>query len=181
MKKTLKMMVFAMLAFGLFACGGNGKKLTVEDMRAAQSTLFNADGTLNEKEAPKVAKKYCRYVEQNPNDTASAKWLFHAMEINVMLKDADKSVELCDQLLQQYPQSKWAPMSLILLGSYVYEDMLNDTAQAHATYQKLIDNYPESHLADDAQKCIEYLGLTDEERMSRIIMSQMEQTEGEEL
>ena len=180
MKKTLKMMVFTVLAFGLFACGGNGRKLTVEDMRDAQATLFNADGTLNEKKAPKVAKKYCRYVEQNPNDTASVKWLFHAMEINVMLKDADKSVELCDQLLQQYPQSKWAPMSLILLGSYVYEDMLNDTAQAHAAYQKLIDEYPESHLVDDAQKCIEYLGLSDDDRISKAIMSQMEVVEDED-
>ena len=89
------------------------------------------------------------------------------------MKDADKSIELCDQLLEQYPQSKWAPMSLLLVGSFVYEDMLNDTAQAHAAYQKLIDNYPESALVNDAQKSIEYLGLTQEERMSRIITSQM--------
>ena len=179
MKKTLKTMVFAVLAFGLFACGGNGKKLTVEDMRDAQATLFNADMTLNEKEAPKVAKKYCKYVEQNPNDTSVVKWLYHAMEINVMLKDVDKSEKLCEQLLQQYPQSKWAPMSLLMMGSFVYEDILNDTAQAHAAYQKLIDNYPESDLVDDAQKSIEFLGLTNEERMSRIMMSQMD--DGEEV
>ena len=59
MKNILKVMVFAVLAFGLFACGGNGKKLTLEDMREAQATLFNADRTLNEKEAPNLAKKYC--------------------------------------------------------------------------------------------------------------------------
>ena len=179
MKKTLKVMIFALLAFGLFACGGNGKKLTLEDMRAAQSTILNANGSLNKEEAPKVAKKYCQYVKQNPNDTSVAKWLFHAMEINVMLRDADKSIEICDQLLKQFPQSKWAPMSLLLLGSYVYEDMLNDTAQAHIAYQKLIDNYPESHLVDDAQKSIEFLGLTEEEKMSRIVMSQMDVEEYE--
>ena len=179
MKKTLKMMVFVVLAFGLFACGGNSKKLTLEDMRAAQSTLFNANGTLNEEEAPKVAKKYCKYVEQNPNDTSVVKWLYHAMEINVMLKDVDKSEKLYNQLLQQYPQSKWAPMSLLMMGSFVYEDILNDTAQAHAAYQKLIDNYSESDLVDDAQKSIEFLGLTNEERMSRIMMSRMD--DGEEV
>ncbi len=174
MKNILKVMVFAVLAFGLFACGGNGKKLTLEDMREAQATLFNADRTLNEKEAPKVAKKYCRYVEQNPNDTSVVKWLYHAMEINVMLKDVDKSEKLCNQLLEQYPQSKWAPMSLLMLGSFVYEDILNDTAQAHMAYQKLIDNYPESDLVDDAQKSIEFLGLTNEEKMSIIMMSRMD-------
>lgn len=174
MKTNMKIMVFALLAFGMFACGGNGKKLTLEDVLAAQATLFNADHTMNRNEAPKVAKTYCQYVKQNPNDTTVVKWLYHAMEINVMMKDADKSIELCDQLLEQYPQSKWAPMSLLLVGSFVYEDMLNDTAQAHAAYQKLIDDYPESALVDDAQKSIEFLGLTQEERMSRIIMSQMD-------
>ncbi|MBQ1668161.1 MAG: tetratricopeptide repeat protein [Prevotella sp.] len=177
MKRILKMMVFVMLALGLFACDGNGKKLTVEDMREAQASLFNADNTMNRNEAPKVAKLYCQYVKQNPGDTAVVKWLYHAMEINVMMNDADKSIELCDQLLEQYPQSKWAPMSLLLVGSFVYEDMLNDTAQAHAAYQKLIDNYPESVLVDDAQKSIEYLGLSQEERMSRIMMSQMDEDE----
>ena len=173
MKTNMKIVVFALLAFGMFACGGNGKKLTLDDVLAAQATLFNADHTMNRNEAPKVAKTYCQYVKQNPNDTTVVKWLYHAMEINVMMKDADKSIELCDQLLEQYPQSKWAPMSLLLVGSFVYEDMLNDTAQAHAAYQKLIDNYPESALVNDAQKSIEYLGLTQEERMSRIITSQM--------
>lgn len=174
MKTTLKIMAVALLAFGLFACGGNQKKVTVEELREAQSTLFNEHGRLNEKEAPQVAKLYCKFVEQNPNDTAAVKWLFHAMEINAMMKDADKSEKLCNQLLEQYPQSKWAPMSLIYMGSYVYEDILNDTAKAHAAYQRLIDNYPESELVDDAQKSIEYLGLTAEQKMSRMMMSQME-------
>ena len=179
MKKTLKMMVFVVLAFGLFACGGNSKKLTLEDMRAAQSTLFNANGTLNEEEAPKVAKKYCKYVEQNPNDTTVVIWLFHAMEINTMLKNSDKSIKLCDQLLQQYPQSKWAPQALLMLGSFVYNDQLNDTAMAHATFQRLIDEYPDSDLVDDAQRSIEYLGLSPDEIMGLIMMSQMEVKEEE--
>lgn len=180
MKKTLKIMAVALLALGLFACGEK-HKITVEELREAQSTLFNENGRLNEKEAPGVAEKYLKYVDQNPNDTAAVKWLFHAMEINVLLKDADKSEKLCNQLLEQYPQSKWAPMSLILLGSFVYEDMLNDTVKAHAAYQRLIDDYPESDLVDDAQKSIEYLGLTAEERMTLMMMSKMEAQEIDEI
>ena len=174
MKKTLKIMAAALLAFGMIACGGNQKKITVEELREAQSTLLNENGTLNEKEAPEVAKKYLKYVNQNPNDTSVVKWLFHAMEINVLLKDADQSEKLCNQLLEQYPQSRWAPQALLTLGSYVYNDQLNDTAKAHAAFQRLIDEYPDSDLVDDAQKSIEYLGLTPEEIMTLIMMSQME-------
>lgn len=173
MKMTLKMMVFTVLAFGLFACGG--KTLTQNDLKKAEASLFNEDKSLNEAVAPQVAETYCKYVEQNPEDSTAVEWLYHAMEINVMLKNADKSIELCDQLLQQYPQSKWAPMSLFLVGSYVYNDQLNDTAQAHAAFQRLIDNYPESALVDDAQMSIEYLGLTPDEIMTLIMMSQMEE------
>ena len=156
----------------MMACGE--KKLTQEDLKAAEATLFNEDKTVNEATAPQVAEKYCQFVKQNPNDSTAPRWLYHAMEINVLLKNADKSAEICDQLTADYPQSQWTPMSLFLLGSYVYNDQLNDTAQAHAAFQTLIDNYPDSELVDDAQKSIEYLGLTPEEIMARIMMSQVE-------
>lgn len=173
MKKTLKLMVFALLAMGMFACGETEKKLTYNDMKEAEKTLFNEDKTMNMDVAPQVAEKFCLFVEQNPNDTSADEWLYHAMEINVLLRNADKSAEICNQLTKQYPKSPWAPVSLFLLGSYVYNDQLNDTAQAHAAFQKLIDDYPNDELVDDAQKSIEYLGLSPEEIMARIMMSQL--------
>ena len=175
MKKTLRMMTVAMLALTMFACGSKEQKLTQDDLRAAQATLFNQDRSLNEAVAPEVAEKYCKFVEQNPEDSTAAKWLYHAMEINVLLKNADKSAEICDKLTSNYSESNWAPMSLFLMGSFVYNDQLNDTAQAHVMLQRLIDEYPESELVDDAQKSIEYLGLTPEEIMARIMLQQMEE------
>lgn len=177
MKNTLKIMMFALLAFGLFACGETEKKLTNADLREAEKTLFNEDKSLNVDAAPGVAEKYCQFVKQNPKDSTAAQWLYHAMEINVLLKNADQSIALGDQMLKDYPQSEWAPMSLFLLGSFVYDEQLNDTAQAHAAYQKLIDNYPDSELVDDAQKSIEYLGLTPDEIMN-LMLTHFE--EGEE-
>ena len=181
MKKTLKMMVFALLALGMLACGGNAKKITVEELKEAQAVLFSENGTLNEKEAPKVAEKYCRYVKQNPGDTAAVKWLFHAMEINMMLKDSKKSIEIGNQLLEQFPKSKWAPQTLLTLGSFVYNDQLKDTAQAHVMFQRLIDEYPDSDLVDDAKKSIEYLGMSPDAIMDVILMSQMDVEEYDDL
>lgn len=177
MKKTLKMMAVAMLALALFACGGNTKKLTHDDMKKAEAMLFNEDQSLNREAAPQVAETYCEFVKQNPDDAEASMWLYHAMEINVELENADKSIALGNQLVEQYPDSEWAPMSLFLLASYVYNDQLNDTAQAHATFQKLIDDYPNHSLVDDAEKSIEYLGLTPEEIMTLIMMSQFEEDE----
>jgi len=167
-------MIVAALALGMMACGSKEQKLTQDDLRAAQATLFNEDRTVNEAVAPEVADKFCKFVEQNPDDTAAAQWLYHAMEINVLLKNAEKSAEICDQLTTNYPESDWAPMSLFLLGSYVYNDQLNDTAKAHIVYQRLIDEYPDSKLVDDAQKSIEFLGWTPDQIMNHFMMSQYE-------
>ena len=175
MKNILNITFCALLAFGMMACGE--KKLTYEDMKKAEATLFNEDQTMNLEAAPKVADTYCQFVKENPNDSSAAMWLYHAVEINVMLNESEKSIAIGNQLLQQYPESSWAPMSLFLIGSYVYNDQLNDTAQAHQAYQRLIDDYPDSPLVDDAKKSIEYLGLTPEEIMNLFLMSQFEEDE----
>ena len=180
MKNTLKLMLLACLACGMLACGNKEQKLTQDDMKKAEATLLNEDRSMNLDVAPKVAETYCQFVEQNPDDASAPLWLFHAMEINVQLKNADKSAELCDKLLAKYPQSEWAPRSLFLMGSFVYNDQLNDTAQAHAAFQRLIDTYPDSDLVDDAKKSIEYLGLTPDEIMTMFMMSQFQEEEGDE-
>ena len=171
----MKMMSIALLAFGLLACGE--KKLTQADVKKAEAGLFNEDRSINEKVAPEVAEKYCRFVEQNPDDSTAAKWLYHALELNVYLKNVEKSEELCTKLLEQYPQSDWASTSLLLMGNYIYNDYLNDTAKAHACFQRLIDEYPDSEYADDAKKSIEYLGLTPDEIMTLMMIDQMEEGE----
>lgn len=177
MKNTLNLMLFALLAFGMMACGE--KKLTQEDMKEAELSLFGDDGAIKPDMAPKVAEKYCKFVEQNPDDPTASTWLFHAMELNIAMKNADKSIELCDKLLEQYPESKWAPNALLVMGSYLYEDQLNDTAQAHQAYQRLIDDYPDNGLVQNAQVLIECLGMTDEEKLSWIQMSKLEEVEEE--
>ena len=175
MKNTLKLMFLALMAFGMFACGE--KKLTQEDLKAAEATLFNEDQSMNMEVAADVAEKYCQFVKQNPDDPTAPTWLFHALEINVSLKESEKCVDLCNQLLDKYPASKWSPRALLLLGSYVYNDYLKDTAQAHVAFQRIIDEYPDSELVDDAQKSIEYLGLSPEEILSLIMLSQMVEEE----
>lgn len=175
MKQFLKPLFVILLTLSMFACGETEKKLTLDDVKAAEKTLMDENWTMNMDVAPQVAETYCKFVEQNPDDSTAPIWLFHAMEINVNLKNTDKSVELCNQLVDKYPESDWSPKSLILLGSYVYEDQLQDTALAHKAYQRLIDEYPENNLVNDAQALIKYLGLTDEEKLNMMLMSQMEE------
>ena len=166
MKKTLNLLILAVLAFGLFACGE--KKLSKEDLKKAESTLFNEDGSLDTLVAPGVAEKYCQFVEENPNDSSAAMWLYHAIELNVLLKNQDKSEELCNQLLEKYPNSKWAPRSLYLLGAFVYEDQLKDLDRARSNYDRILKDYPDSDIVPSVEASIRFLGMSPDEVYSAI-------------
>lgn len=170
-------MFVAFLAFGMFACGE--KQLTQEDLNKAEASLFNEDGSIKPDKAPGVAKMYCQFVEQNPDDPSAPLWLYHAFEVYVLMKDADQSIAMCDKLLEQYPQSDWSPRALHVLGSFIYEDQLQDLDKARSTYERILAEYPDSDVASSAEASIKYLGMTPEEIMTVISMSQMDVEEGE--
>ena len=175
MKKTLKLMLFALLAFGMFACGE--KRLTFEDMKKAEAALFNDDGSIDTIRGPKTAALFCKFVEQNPQDSTASLWLYHAMEINVLLKNTEKSMELCDQLVEQYPDSKWTPRGLYLLGAFIYEDTFKDNDKASEVFDRIIRDYPDSEIIESVEASKKYLGWTPEQIMVDIQMKQF--VEGE--
>ncbi len=177
MKKTLHLMLVALMAFGMLACGE--KKLTENDLKEAEATLFNEDRSVNEAVAPSVAQKYVRFVEQNPDDPASQNWMYNAMEIYVLLKDADNSIKVCNRLVELYPDSNWAPRALYLLGSFVYEDQLKDLDKARELYERIINEYPDCDMMPSVQASLKYLGWAPEDIIADIQMSQMDVEEGQ--
>ena len=177
MKNTLKLMLFALLAFGMLACGE--KKLTQEDLKKAEQTLMENGGNLDKEAATAVAEKYCRFVKQNPDDATAPDWLFKALQIEVKLGESEKAIALCDQLVKDYPTSEVIPAALMLTASDVYDSQLHDLDKARAMYEKVISDYPDSEWAESAEKMIEFLGLTPEEILGKIVLSNMIEEEGE--
>ena len=52
MRRNLKWMTFVVLAFAMLACGGGEKKITVNDLKATESSLSDEKGMLNEAAVP---------------------------------------------------------------------------------------------------------------------------------
>ena len=170
MKKTFKVMIIALLAFGMFSCGE--KKQTYADMKKVEATLFTEDGMLDSVQIPVVEKKYCEFVEKNPNDSTAPLWIYHAMELNVMMNNTDKVIELCDKLTKRYPDSKWTPRGLYLLGSFVYEKEYEDLDKAREIYDRIINDYPDCELIESVEASKKYLGWTPEQIMNDIALKQ---------
>lgn len=161
MNKTMKLMLVAVLACGMLACGG--KKTTEEDLKKAEAALFNDDMTANPEAAPAAVKAFCDFAKQNPNDPASPEWLFKALEIAVGQKDAAKSEEICQLLMKKYPTYEKTPFGMFMLASMVYDDQQKDLDKARAMLERIILDYPDSEITPSAEAMTQFLGMTPEE------------------
>ncbi len=70
---------------------------------------------------------------------------------------------MVDQLVTDYPKYENTPVALFMLASFVYDEQLHDLDKARETYQRIIDEYPDTPFAADASIAITQLGMTPEE------------------
>lgn len=161
MKKTLKLMLVALLACGMMACGG--EKVTEDDLKKAEAALFNDDMTANPEAATAAVETFCKFAKQNPDDPNAPEWLFKAMEISVSQKDAKKSEEICNWLMEAYPAYEKTPFGMFMLASLVYDDQLKDLDKARALYERIMADYPNSEITPSVEASIKFLGMTPEE------------------
>lgn len=88
--------------------------------------------------------EYRRIVELQPEDYNS--WLGVAKSQR-KLKRYDRSLAICERLIRD---SDWIAPAAQLEKGFVYFDQ-EEYEQARREYQKVIDDYPDSNMADDAQ------------------------------
>lgn len=170
MKKTR---IILMMAVMIIAASCNHTVKTTEDeVKKAEAALFNDNLTTNVEAVPSAIEVFSKYAEENPDAANAEEYLFKAFEVSVNTKqDPKQSIDLAERFLKAYPKSDKAAVTLFMLASFVYDDQLHDLNQARAAYQRVVDNYPESPFADDAEVSIKHLGLTPEE-LIRIFESQ---------
>lgn len=166
MKKTLKLVFVAFLAFGMTACGG--RKVTEDDLKKAEAALFNDDMTANPDAAMAAVEAFCKFAKQNPDDPNAPEWLFKALEISVSQKDAKKSEEICNWLMEAYPTYEKTPFGMFMLASLVYDDQLKDLDKARAMIEKVVADYPDSEIRSSAEASLKFLGMTPEEIIKQL-------------
>ena len=163
MKKNIFLLGVAMMAV-MVGCHNQNTKTTTKDVQKAEAALFNEDQTANMAAVPTTIETFVKYVEENPEAADAAEYLFKAIEISVNTKqDAIQSIDLCDRLITNYPKFEKNPVALFMLATFVFDEQLHDLDQARETYQQIVDQYPESPFAKDAEIAITQLGMSPEE------------------
>ena len=90
--------------------------------------------------------------------------LFNAIGQSVNLgKDPKKTIQMVNCLVTEYPDYENNPVALFMLASFVYDEQLHDLDKARETYQRIMDEYPDTPFAADASIAITQVGMTPEE------------------
>lgn len=174
MKRLVRTVVFAIAVSALAACGNDsGKENEASNERPAvtkkvmQKNIEEVEKKaqshteLDLATANSLIALYSDYARNNPDDPKTPEYLFKAGRIATTLRQGNQAVEYFDRAYS-YEGFDKAPDALFLKG-FVYESVLNDTANARKVYQEVIAKYPETSLANDAKASIDNLGKTPEE------------------
>ncbi len=91
------------------------------------------------------------------------------------LADPRKAIDLLEIIDQRFRrQSPLAPQALFF-QAFLYENQLNDTAQARQTYERFLSYYPDHRLAEQARQAIDLLGKSPETILQEFFQKQTPQ------
>ena len=161
MKRLLKLTFALVVACSLFACGE--KKWTEKDCLKAEKALFAEETNPNMDVLTHAVDVYCQFVEENPEAPTAAEWLFKALQISAKNLPAEKSIEIGNKLMADYPDFEQTPVAMFLMGSMVYEEKLGNYGKALEMYETLLERYPDSDFAESARYSIRNIGKSPED------------------
>jgi tetratricopeptide (TPR) repeat protein len=114
------------------------------------------------KKLTQLLDAYIAFVDKNAADTAAPNYLYKAITLCIGVNNGQKSMELIDRTLNDFPKSKYVATTLFL-KAYVYENMLGNYGQATTFYKSFLKKFPTHDLADDAEAALKNMGKSPEE------------------
>lgn len=174
MRRLVRTIIFGIAAAAMVSCSNNSgneegaadgkppitKEVLQKNIEEVEKKA-QAHTELDLATANSLLALYSDYAKNNPEDPKTPEYLFKAGRIATTMKLGKQAVQYFEQAYS-YKDFDKAPDALFLKG-FVYESVLNDTANARKTYEEVITKYPDSHLANDAKASIENMGKTPEE------------------
>ena len=107
--------------------------------------------------ANELVQAYIDYADKVKNDEESPGYLFKAANLAMNLNQPEKSLELFNRIIYQYPNYEKVPDCLFLMG-FIYENQLQNYGKAKEIYESFLAKYPDHEFADDASISIQNIG-----------------------
>ncbi len=133
----------------------------LQTVRAVEAKLKTSP-TLDAYTANLAISAYLDYAKYYPTDTLSAAFLFNAGGLASSTAQYPRAITLYQNVSSKFPQSRLIPECLLVEG-FIYDNNLNDTANARKKYNELVEKYPHDSLAIQAKQAMKFLGKTPDE------------------
>lgn len=159
--------IFIVNAMGICftACKSVDEKTSLKSrVDSIENILYKTAATapVDVKSGEAAMKAYATYANKFPQDTLSANYIFKAGEVASAIKMSQQSVNYFDTFLNNYPEHPKAATALFL-KAFVLENDLNKYGEATAAYNLVMQKYPNTSFARDAEACIQNMGKPVEE------------------
>lgn len=125
-----------------------GKKKTTNE---PSSLVKDADEAFEKNQKEKAKRLYLTVLNENKISAAKKNHVFYNLGLLEYWNNKyDEALVYFSKIYTKYPQSSFAPRSLLYIGLSFKKS--NRPEEAKATFQELIKNYPKSKQADSAKK-----------------------------
>lgn len=156
-------MIAAML---MVACGPN-REDRISQIEEMEDQLFESMIGADPDAANKLADMYVAFADKYPKDSLSPEYLMKAADVQCNVLHTEKSIELFDRIINDYPDFEQVPMCYFLKGhAYELNEQLNE---AKAAYEEFLSKYPDHYMAESTRIMLPRLGMSDEELLADIL------------
>lgn len=107
---------------------------------------------------------YADYANYHHEEPEVPEFLFRSAKLAVEIGKPRKAIEHLINLHDGFPKYERRIEAAFMIG-FIYESVLNDRIRAEEYYTKVVELYPESTWAQEAQASLKLLYLTDEEKI----------------
>ena len=171
MKYLLLLMLSILFLLTSCSSGDTPKtKAAIPDKTALLADIENMEAQLKDEKVKKIdeilAKRYIAksddFVKSFPKDTESPILLYKAAEIARAIGDARSAVQHFGKMHREYPEHSNAPTALFL-QAFLFENSLEDRAEAKKYYNHFTDKYPDHQLNKQVKQLLEIIDKSPEE------------------
>jgi tetratricopeptide (TPR) repeat protein len=134
---------------------------SLEKVLQAKTEIFDRESAL------KLVQSYQDYYNQNTSDTIAGEYLFRAASMSVTLKKPQQAINQLSTYYDVYKTASRRPEALYLIG-FIYDNEVKNSDKAKEYYNRVIEVFPESMWAEQAKGALNFVGLTDEEIISKL-------------
>lgn len=127
-----------------------------------EKKALTSAGTLDTSVANELLQSYQEFYTHYNKDSASAEMLFHGADVARGLGKYRKCIELLTNLHDGYPSFKKRDEVAFLIA-FTWDANVKDTARAIRGYNQVVEFYPRSPWAVEAQNNIRLLQMTEKE------------------